>query len=58
MLLRLAKDVRDGVAHGNGGRPLRRFPLTLAENSLLGRGSSCGRGSGSAIWTARINQCQ
>lgn len=40
MLLWLAKDVRDEFAAGNGGRPLRRFPLTLAENSLLGLGSS------------------
>lgn len=40
MLLWLAKDVRDELAAGNGGRPLRRFPLTLAENSLLGLGSS------------------
>lgn len=34
------------------GRPLRRFPLTLAENCLLRCGSSCGSGSGSAICTA------
>lgn len=40
MLLWLAKDVRDEFAASIGGRPLRRLPVTLAANSLLGLGSS------------------
>lgn len=55
MLLWPRIDDRDELLGIIGGRPLRRFPLTPAENCLLSSGSSRGKGSGSAIWTASEN---